>query len=239
MRLRLPLGRTLFFVCAFLFSLVALLPLRLAIEWLSLDERGFAAREAKGSVWLGALSAAQFGSFALGDLRASLRTLPLLIGRARVDLLRHEEVDRFEGGATVSRHSFGIDDITAKLDIGSALAPLPPASLDLSDVSVRFASGLCVSAEGMVKASVTGDVAGLSLPGGFSGNARCEGAALLLPLVSQSGMEALRLRLFNDGQYDVEFAVRPVDDRVRDALIATGFSLGANGAYALRGQGKL
>jgi hypothetical protein len=45
MRVRLPLGRTLFFVCAFLFALIALFPLRLALDWLSLDERGFAARE--------------------------------------------------------------------------------------------------------------------------------------------------------------------------------------------------
>ena len=49
MRIRLPLGRSLFFVCAFLFALVALLPLRLALDWLGLDDKGFAAREARGS----------------------------------------------------------------------------------------------------------------------------------------------------------------------------------------------
>ena len=44
MRIRLPLGRSLFFLCAFLFALVALLPLRLALDWLGLDDKGFAAR---------------------------------------------------------------------------------------------------------------------------------------------------------------------------------------------------
>src|SRR3546814_7791963 len=62
MRFRLPLGRRLFVLCAILFALVALFPLRLALDWLALDERVFAAREAKGSLWLGALSEAQFGS---------------------------------------------------------------------------------------------------------------------------------------------------------------------------------
>jgi general secretion pathway protein N len=128
--------------------------------------------------------------------------------------------------------------MTARLDIGSALAPLPIASLDLSDVTVRFADGLCVSAEGMVKATVSGDLAAMPLPGGLSGNARCQEAGLLLPLVSQTGMEALNLSLFEDGRYSVELAVKPMDDRIRDRLILAGFALGANGSYVLRNRGK-
>jgi general secretion pathway protein N len=236
MRIRLPLGRTLFFLCAFLFSLVALLPLRLALDWFALDDRGFAAREARGSIWLGSVSEAQFGNVALGDLQAQLRTLPLFIGRARVDLERADRANRFEGSATMSRHGFGIDDITAQLDVGSTLAPLPIGSVDMSDLTAHFANGLCTSAEGLVKANVAGEVAGVSLPGGLSGNARCDRGALLLPLVSQSGMEALNLRLFEDGRYEVELAVRPVDDGMRDRLIASGFALGNNG-YALRVSG--
>jgi general secretion pathway protein N len=237
MRVRLPLGRTLFFVCAFLFALIALFPLRLALDWLSLDERGFAAREARGSIWFGGLTEAQFGSVALGDLEAQLRTLPLLLGRARVDLKRSEGPNRFEGGAMVSRHAFGIEDMTGQLDIGSAFAPLPIASLDVGDVSARFVDGQCAAAEGSVKAGGSGDVAGLSLPGGLSGNARCDGGALLLPLVSQTGMEALNIRLFDNGRYEIELAVRPVDDAMRDRLVASGFLLTGNG-YALRASGE-
>ena len=236
MRIRLPLGRTLVFVCAFLFALVALLPLRLALDWFGVDERGFAAREAKGSIWLGALSEAQLGSVALGDLSASLRSAPLLLGRARVDLKRPDEQDRFEGSATLSRNSFGVDDVTGALDIGSVLAPLPIASLDLADVTAHFADGLCTSAEGLVNATIAGDLGGLSLPGGLSGNARCDEGALLLPLVSQSGMEALNVRLFEDGRYQVELAVKPIDDGMRDRLIASGFML-TTGGYVLRLSG--
>ena len=237
MRIRLPLGRTVFFVCAFLFALVALLPLRLALDWLGLDERGLAAREAQGSIWFGAVSEAQLGAVALGDLTAGLRTLPLFIGRARVDLERVDEADRLEGSATVSRHSFGIDDMTANLDIGTAFAPLPIASLDLGDVTARFANGACTAAEGVVKATIAGEVAGIALPGGLSGNARCDDGALLLPLVSQSGMEALNVRIRDNGSYQVELAVRPVDDAMRDRLIASGFMLTNNG-YALTVSGE-
>jgi hypothetical protein len=49
-------------------------------------------------------------------------------------------------------------------------------------------------------------------------------------------MEGLNLRLFEDGRYEVELAVRPVDDAMRDRLIASGFALSNNG-YALRVSG--
>ena len=237
MRIRLPLGRTLFFLCAFLFSLLALLPLRLALDWLTVDDRGFAAREARGSIWLGSLTEAQVGTVTLGDLTAQLRTLPLFLGRARVDLSRGDEQNRLEGSATVSRHSFGIDDLTARLELGGALAPLPVGAVDLSDVTAHFSDGQCTSAEGLVRADIAGEVAGLTLPGGLSGNSRCDRGALLLPLVSQSGTEALNLRLFEDGRYELELAVRPVDDAMRDRLIGAGFALGATG-YALRASGR-
>ncbi|MGF1549120.1 MAG: type II secretion system protein N [Sphingomonadaceae bacterium] len=236
MRVRIPLRRGIFFLCVLLFALVALLPLRLVLDWLALDERGLAAREARGSIWFGSLSEARFGSIALGDLTAELRTLPLLLGRARVDLDRIEEGKEFRAGLTVSRHSFGVDDATGSIAVGSAFAPLPVASLDLSDLSARFRDGLCHSAEGMVKASVAGDLGGLALPGGFSGQVRCEEGALLLPLVSQTGMEALNFRLDENGRYAVELVVRPADQGLADRLAAAGFALTPTG-YVLAADG--
>jgi general secretion pathway protein N len=238
MRIRLPLGRSLFLLSAFLFAIVALLPLRLALDWLALDERGFAAREAKGSIWLGALSEAQFGSLALGDLRASLRTLPLFVGRARVDLVRDDDTEPFRASVTLSRNRFAIDDMTGPLAIGSALAPLPIGKLAFEDVSAHFTDGLCSSADGRVKAEVVGEAGGLPLPSVLSGNARCDQGALLLPLASQSGMESLNLRLFDDGRYEVALAIRPVDDGMRDRLLAAGFRLTATG-YVLESAGAL
>jgi general secretion pathway protein N len=237
MRIRLPLGRSLFFLLFFLFSLVALAPLALALRWLGLDQSGFAAREAEGSVWLGALKEAQLGPVALGDVQARLRMLPLLIGRARTDLERGGEGDALHGGITVSRHAVGIDDFSADLPLGSAFAPLPLASLDLGDVSVHFADGACAGAEGLVKAGLAGDAGGIALPRRLSGRARCDGGALLLPLVSQSGMERLDVRLFEDGRYRVELALRPGDDATRQRLAASGF-VPAGAAFVLRANGE-
>jgi general secretion pathway protein N len=236
MRVRLPLGRTLFFVCAFLFSLLALLPLRLALDWLAIDDRGFAAREAQGSIWLGSLSEAQIGTVALGDLTAQLRSLPLFLGRARVDLSRTDEQNPLTGSATVSRHSFGIDDMTARLQLGSALAPLPVGGVDLSDVTAHFANGQCTSAEGLVRADIAGDVGGLTLPGrpvrqcavrpgraaAAAGQPERNGGAEPAPVRGRP----LRARTRRP----------PVDDAMRDRLIAAGFALGATG-YALRSSG--
>lgn len=206
MRLRLRWWREIFFLGALLFSLVALLPLRFALGWLGFADKGLSAREASGSVWLGALSEARFGTVPLGDVATRLRVLPLLLGRARLDL---EQSDGgLSGGVTLSRHGFGIDDATGTIE-GPALAELPPPALDLSDVSFRFADGLCAHAEGLVKARFAGELGSVPLTAAFSGEARCDGPALLLPLVSQSGGDRLGVRLFADGRYRVDVVLRP------------------------------
>ena len=235
MRIRLPLRGSLFFLCAFLFALVALIPSGLAIRWLSLDRSGLAAREAKGSIWFGALSEARFGPVPLGDAQTRLRGLPLLLGRARLDF-KSLEGDAVEGAITVARHAVGVDDVTSELALGATLAPIPGARLSLADVSARFADGSCASANGLVKAVIAGEAMGASLPSSFSGEARCDGGALLLPLASQSGMERLDIRLFGDGRYRLELAVRPGDEPSRQRLAAAGFA--SAGAFSvLRSEG--
>ncbi|HEX8063937.1 MAG TPA: type II secretion system protein N [Allosphingosinicella sp.] len=206
MRLRKRWWREIFFLCALLFSLAALLPLRFALGWLGYADKGLAAREATGSIWLGALTEARFGTVALGDVATRLQFLPLLIGRARLDVRQAD--DGLRAGLTVSRHGFGIDDASGTVEAGT-LAGLPPPTLDLSDLSARFADGLCVHAEGLVKARLAGDLGGVALPSAVSGEARCDGPALLLPLVSQPGGERLDLRLFADGRYRIDAALRP------------------------------
>lgn len=236
MRIRLPLRRSIFFLCAFLFALVALIPSALAIRWLSLDRSGLSAREAQGSIWFGALREVRFGPVPIGDAQTRLGGLPLLLGRARLDL-RRLEGDGLEGAVTVSRHAFGIDDVTSDLTLGAALAPIPGARLVLNDVSARFADGSCASANGLVKASIAGEALGASLPSSFSGEARCDGGALLLPLSSQSGMERLDIRLFGDGRYRLELLVRPGDEPARQRLAAAGFAPAGVG-LVLRAEGE-
>lgn len=227
MRIRLPLRRSLFFVSAFLFCVVALLPLRLAFGWLGLDSRGFAAREAIGSIWLGAVREAEFGPVPIGDVSARLNSLPLLIGRARVDLRRRGDSDPLKGAIVASRHGFGIEDAEGSFDTAAAFAPVPIEALDLSGVTAHFGDGMCQGADGLVRARL-GSSFDAALPTNFSGNARCEGGALLLPLVSQSAQERLDLRLFDDGRYRIELSLPAGDDPNRQKLQALGFA--PNGA---------
>jgi general secretion pathway protein N len=185
------------------------------------------------------LKETQFGSVGLGDLHAGLRGLPLLIGRARIALDRDGGAagEDLDGAVTVTRNSFGFDDVDGRLQLAGAFGALPLTQVDLGDVTARFESGLCVEASGTVRAAVAGDVAGIALPGGLTGNARCDNAALLLPLVSQSGTESLELRLFGDGRYQADVLVRSTDATLRDRMAAAGFA--ATGAgYGMSISGR-
>lgn len=237
MRIRLPMRRTVFFLAAFAFSLVALFPLRLALDWFGLDDRGLAAREANGSIWLGTLREAQIGPVPVGDVGARLNSLPLFLGRARVSLFRTGDGGTFAGAVLATRHGFGFEDVTGQLSLGARLAPLPIAALDLEDVSAGFAGDQCRQASGRVRATLAGDIGGIALPAGLSGTARCEAGAVLLPLASQSGMEQLNLRLFADGRYRAELLVRPTDPAIQQRLGAAGF-VPANGGFARIAEGS-
>lgn len=240
MRIRLPIGRTIFFLGAFFLALLALLPMRMAMDWFGLGNRGFAAREVQGSVWLSAVKEAQFGTVGLGDLHAGLRGLPLLIGRARIALDRDEgtPADELAGAATVTRNGFGFDDVTGRLQLtAGALGPLPLTQIDLGDVTVRFENGLCVDAAGTVRAAVGGDLGGIALPGGLTGTARCDAGALLLAMASQSSMESFELRLFGDGRYQASVLIRSADATLADRMAASGLGATPQG-YGLIIDGR-
>ncbi|WP_342454727.1 type II secretion system protein N [Sphingomonas sp. H160509] len=147
------------------------------------------------------MTEARFGDLALGDLHARLSPLPLLVGRATIVFAGPESVSTkpLRGSASVSRHGFGVDHMTATVATGRLFAPVPVSALDLDDVSVRFRDGQCEAAEGRVRATLAGDVGGITLPQSVSGTARCDGTALLLPLASQSGTESIALRIEGGG----------------------------------------
>lgn len=223
-------GWAMFLAAAFLFALLALLPLRLALDWFGFGERGLTARAATGSLWLGALQEAQIGPVPLGDLNARLNVLPLLLGRARLSLSGAES-GSFDGAVTVTRHSFGFDDVDARLRVGALFAPIAVSTLDFDDVSAGFTSDRCTRAGGRVRAAVSGEIGGVGLASGLGGQPRCDGDALLLPLASTSGMERLNIRLTGDGRYRAEFIVQSADPALRGRLAAAGFRPAGSGYY--------
>ena len=241
MRIRLPIGRTLLFLGSFFFALLALLPMRLGVDWFGLGTHGLAAREVQGSVWRGAFKEAQLGPVGLGDLSAGLHALPLLTGRARFALNRAEgqAADALSGAANVTRTGFGFDDVTGRLMLTpGALGRLPVAQLDLGDLTARFEDGQCAEAAGTVRATIGGDFGGVALPQGLSGNARCDAGALLISLASQSSMETLELRLTGDGRYTASALIRSVDPALQPRMEASGFTLSGQG-YTMTFSGGL
>jgi general secretion pathway protein N len=233
MRVALPLGRRLFLLCAFLFALAALLPLRLALDRLGLDERGLSAREVTGTLWLGRLTEARVRDFALGDLDADLAFLPLLIGEARVEL----RGERLRGAVIQSSREAGVAGFTGRLGPEGFPAGLPLNAIEFADVEARFRDGICESAAGGVRVEPRPAFAAAVNLGQLQGSLRCDGEALLAPLVSGSGRERVDFRLFGDGRYRASLIVQ-ADPVASAALAAAGFIATAEG-MTLTTEGSL
>ena len=234
--IRLDTARPALFGAMLAAALIGLLPLRLVLGWAGLGDQGLSARRVDGVLWGGQLVEARFGDLVLGDLDARLAFLPLLVGRARVEL-DGAGMRPFHGAVTVGRHAMGVEDMTGSLATGQLFAPLPVTTLDLDDVSVTFRDGRCAHAEGRVRATLAGEAAGVPLPPTLSGPARCEAGALLLPLASQAGSETATLRVTGDGRYHAEFALRPSDPAVAVRLERAGF-IGGPAGYRLGVEGR-
>ncbi|RDE05147.1 type II secretion system protein N [Sphingomonas aracearum] len=224
-RFQLATRRPVLFGAFLVAALLVSLPMRLALDWLGLDASRFAARRVSGAVWLGSLAEAQMGDLPLGDLRARVSPFPLLIGRARVELARRgtDPAQPLSGGITITRHSAGLDDVTATLAAGRAFAPLPVTMLDLQAVSARFGDAGCERAEGMVRATLAGDIGGVPLSQALSGAARCEGGALLLPLAGAGGTQSVSVRLWPEGRYRAELTLGASDPAQAQQLAGAGF----------------
>ena len=239
-RIRLTTGPAAIFGAVFVVALLVLLPMRLALGALGVGEQGLTARAVEGSVWRGAVREAQVGRIPLGDLGVAVSPLALLTGRARIDLAGHAtDLSRsIRGAIEMSRHSVGLDRMTASLPAGNIFAPVPISALDLDAVNVKFDGGRCQRASGRVKASLSGDVAGISLGHGMAGEARCDAGALLLPLASQAGTESAVVRMWQDGRFHADLTIQSDDPAAAAKLALAGFQRGDTG-YTLSIEGKL
>ena len=213
--------------------LVATMPLAVLLPG-PLVASALTARRADGTIWSGVLRDGQVGGMALGDTAVQLRVLPLLTGTAAFDLAAPLLRGRVASGGGTQR----AEGLSGTLDVAGRFAPLPLTTLALDDVGVTFRNDRCLAASGRLRAGLSGDVAGLALPAGLSGIARCDGEALLLPLVSQSGLERIELRLRPGGRWRADVAIRASDPAMTAKLISAGFTAGPAG-MTLRMSGQL
>ncbi|KAA9017944.1 MULTISPECIES: type II secretion system protein N [Sphingobium] len=226
-------------ILALLFGLLLFLPMRVALGVAGLERLGVAAREVRGSVWSGRIDQLMLGNMPLGSVRAGLSPVSLLMGRARFDIARTKGLaDDIRGALTVGFGRIGVDDVTGAVPLGRTFAPLPVGSLMLEDVSAYYSGDRCGHAEGRVRARMAGQMPGLNLSQGLSGVVTCDGDALLLPLVSQSGMEKISLRIWRSGRYTAEMRVETADPALSATLGQAGFA-SIGGGQVLKVEGTL
>lgn len=191
----------------------------------------FAIRSVEGTIWQGRLNDLSIDGVTLGDYSASLNPLSLLTGAAKVKLV---SITGEPARATLvaTPRLYGVDNANLRLVLPGAFDPLPIDNVELNDASVRFSTRGCESAQGMVRISLVGNLAGVPLGQQLLGSPRCDGNILSIALVSQSAMERITLRIAPDGQYNAILVIRASDTAMASKLNAAGFRETAAGHIA-------
>jgi len=200
---------------------------------------GVTARKVDGIIWDGSIRDLRLGKLPVGDVNVRLLFGPLFMGRAEILLSRGDAkfVPGITGSVSRSLNGVSVRNLYATLPVGALLAPFPAENIQFEGVSARFAGGRCMEASGQVRLTLSDTMPGLNLQNGMLGQPRCDGAQLLLPLVSQSAMERADIRLSADGSYTV--AVMLNGDRGDQAAVLNlaGFRAVAGG-YRLVQKGR-
>ena len=216
-------------------AMVIFMPLRTIIAGDAVS-----ARRVDGIVWDGSIRDLRVGQMPIGDVNARLHFLPIFLGRAQIALSRGDApfAPGISGWVTRRIGGFEVNDLKATLPVSTLFAPLPAENLDLQDFSVRFIAGRCAEASGNVRLTLARTLPGIDLANGLLAKPRCEGGQLLVPLLSQSAMERVTIRIAGDGRYSATVFLE--GDRTEQAALLTlaGFRSVAGG-YRMVRKGKL
>jgi general secretion pathway protein N len=221
-------------------ALVALLPSRIVFDLADLGARGVSARSIEGTIWSGTVRDLRLGRLSLGDLDAGLSPSGLLAGELVLGMRRAGDApgqpplafDLAKRGENMAMRR-----ATGEIALADLLAPLPVRSISLDGVDVAFAARSCAAASGAVRVNIEQSLFGVTLQRGLSGNLRCDGADLLIPLKGQSGLEQMDLRIQGDGRYSADFRLGGLAASAGSALSALGFRQQGD-AMAIRINGR-
>ena len=221
-------------VAALVVATILFMPLRTIVAG-----DGVTARKVDGIIWDGSIRDLRLGKLPLGDVNARLLLSPLFMGRAEMLLSRGNA--QFVPGiiGSVSRGISGVsvNNLSATLPVGALFAPFPAENIQFEGFSARFAAGKCMDAGGQVRLTLSDTMPGLNLQNGMLGQPRCDGAQLLLPLVSQSAMERADIRLSADGSYTVAVTLNADRGDQAAVLNIAGFRP-VDGGYRLVQKGR-
>jgi general secretion pathway protein N len=196
-------------------ALLLLLPLRLVLMAGGVADAGLAAQSVGGSLWSGHMVNAVWRGVSIGDGRAKISPLALLGGGIRLDW-QGENV-----AATLfrQRDGGGIEAVTGvigPLTIGG----LAVQRVDFDGFEVVFDGDRCGRSSGRVTVQPGGV---LAPTGAVAGTPRCDGDAVVLPLVSADQATQMTLRVRRDATFRAVISIEPVAETLRPALQAAGF----------------
>jgi general secretion pathway protein N len=215
-------------------SAILFMPLRTIV-----GGEGISARKVDGIIWDGSIRDLRLGKLPIGDVNARLLFGPLFLGRADILLSRGNALYRPGFTGTVSRGfgSMSVNNLNATLPVAALFAPFPAENIQFEGFSAKFAAGRCMQAGGQVRLIMSDSLPGLNLQNGMLGQPRCDGAGILLPLVSQSAMERADIRLSADGRYTVTVTLETEAAEQGTMLTLAGFRPVAGG-YRLVQKGR-
>ncbi len=213
---------------------VWLMPLDLVVRQVA---PGLEADGISGSIWNGRLRNARYGGMPLGDVHVGLDPGRLLAGEASLGFSRLGPP--LEGRLGGSRHELKAEALTGEVVLPLLPPPAPEVRVELQDANVRLdRAGRCRSAGGQVTARLQGvPIIGETPP--LVGSPRCDGEALLAPLVAPGGGTGLDLRVWPDGRWHGGLWLKGLPPLAEVALQALGFGMDADGAVRLEREGRL
>ena len=232
--------RAVMIALALLLALIVLLPLRIVFDAAGLGARGVSARAVEGTIWSGTVRDLKIGRLSLGDLDAGLTPNGLLGGELVLAMTRAGDAPAqppLAFSLAQSGESIAMRDAVGEIATADLFAPLPLRSVSLDGVNIAFSGRRCTDASGAVRVNIEQSLFGLTLQRGLSGNLRCDGADLLVPLKGQSGLEQMDIRIRGNGRYSADFRLGGLAASAGPALSALGFRQQGD-AMAIRIDGR-
>lgn len=210
---------------------IIFMPLRMIVSG-----NAMSARKIEGIIWDGSIRDLKIGRLPIGDINARLHFLPLLLARAQISFSRGDApfAPGIRGSITRRVGGFSIDGVTATLPVADMFAPLPTDNIQLQDFSARFIAGRCADAGGSARLTFASAVLGFEIANGLLGTPRCDSGQLLIPMLSQSAMERVDIRLSPDGSYSTAIFLEGDRSEQTSSLMLAGFRPVAGGYRMVR-----
>ncbi|MEM9809652.1 MAG: type II secretion system protein N [Pseudomonadota bacterium] len=227
-------------VVTFLAGMIAQFPLAAIVDRAGLPI-GYTG--VSGTIWNGEIRGLQASGQRVGDATLKVQALPLLTGRLLADVTLRGEGVHLDGrvglrGATLVAHDLDADVRLERFALRDVFGQRLRGQLQANVKEFAFDRKGCRAADLTVHTDAIKQSLGAFADRGFdlSGQGRCEGDALVVPLsgAADDGSLAAELRLTPDGRYRSELSVIPEALALGAYLQSVGFERDGDRYLAVR-----